>query len=375
MKVLFCSPYSSAPEVIKGGINTWGRSVVSYFKEYGRKDVELLPVSLDRMSFVAATSSLFGRIWKGYFDQKKQVKEAIRQMDIAKPEVAHICTSSGLGLVRDLLLVRAAKKRGIRTVIHFHFGRIPELIQKKNWEWRLLSKVLRRCDVAVVMNRPSENSLIQEGFKNVVYLPNPIGMKTLATIHNSEGKYKRIPRRLLYCGHVLKTKGIMELVDGCRNISDIELRIVGKCMPEIKRELLIVARRSGEDVSWLNFVGELSHEEVIREFYEADLFVFPSYSEGFPNVILEAMACGCPIVSSDVGAIPEMLDVKGDACGICFKPQSADEVYRAVSILIDNDKMKKTFVSKAKARVNGLYAMPQVWKQMIKIWNQNTIYE
>ena len=86
------------------------------------------------------------------------------------------------------------------------------------------------------------------------------------------------------------------------------------------------------------------------------------------------MACGCPIVSSDVGAIPEMLDVKGDACGICFKPQSSDEVYRAVNILIDNDKMKKTFVSKAKARVHRLYAMPQVWEQLLKIWNTKTLY-
>lgn len=374
MKVLFCSPYSDAPEVIKGGINTWGRCVVSYYKEYGRKDVELIPVSFDRMCFVAANSSLWSRFWTGYFEQKKQVKEAIRQMDIAKPEVAHICTSAGLGLVRDLLLVRAAKKRNIRTVVHFHFGRIPELAKKRNWEWRMLTKVLRMCDLPVVMNRPSEKTLIREGFKNVTYLPNPIGMNALAIIQEAEGKYKRIPRRLLYCGHVLKTKGVMELVDGCRSFSDIELRIVGKCLPEIKEKMLNVARKSGKDVSWLSFVGEVTYEDVIREFHQADMFVFPSYSEGFPNVILEAMACGCPIVSSDVGAIPEMLDIDGDACGLCFKPQSSDEVYRAVNSLIDNDKMKKTFVSKAKARVHRLYAMPQVWEQMIKIWNTRTLY-
>lgn len=64
----------------------------------------------------------------------------------------------------------------------------------------------------------------------------------------------------------------------------------------------------------------------------------------------------------------------GDACGLCFKPQSSDEVYRAVNSLIDNDKMKKTFVSKAKARVHRLYAMPQVWEQMLKIWNTRTLY-
>ena len=371
MKVLFCSPYSEAPEVIKGGINTWGRYIMSYYEEYGRKDVELIPVSLDRTVFAVATSSFFGRIWNGFHDQMKPVKKAILLMEEEKPDVAHICTSAGLGLVRDFLLVRAAKKRSIRTVVHLHFGRIPELAQKRNWEWRMLSKVLHMCDVPVVMNRPSEKTLMQEGFKNVAYLPNPLGMNALAAIHDNEGKYKRIPHRLLYCGHVLKTKGVMELVEGCRKIHEIELRIVGKCMPDIKAEMLDVARKSGEDVSWVNFVGEVTHEDVIREFYQADMFVFPSYSEGFPNVILEAMGCGCPIASSDVGAIPEMLDIDGDACGVCFKSRNPDEVYRAVSFLIDNDEKKRSFVAKAKARVNKLYAIPQVWGQMINIWNQS----
>ena len=368
MKVLFCSPYSDSQEHIKGGINTWGRYIMSYYYEFGHNDVELLPVSFDRTFFVAASSSLFGRICNGFQDQMEPVKKAIHLMDEEKPDVAHICTSAGLGLVRDFLLVHAAKKRGIRTVIHLHFGRIPELSQKKNWEWRWLSKVLHLCDVPVVMNRPSEKTLMQEGFNNVTYLPNPLGMNALATIRNHEGKYKRIPHRLLYCGHVMKTKGVMELVDGCRNIPDIELRIVGKCMPDIKEEMLNVARKSGDDVSWLNFVGEVTHEDVIREFYQADMFVFPSYSEGFPNVILEAMACGCPIVSSDVGAIPEMLDIDGDACGICFSPHSSDEVYRAVSSIIDNDEMKTSFALKAKERVHKLYAIPQVWEQLINIW-------
>ena len=48
MKVLFCSPYSDAPEAIKGGINTWGRYIVDYYEQFGKDQVELIPVSLDR---------------------------------------------------------------------------------------------------------------------------------------------------------------------------------------------------------------------------------------------------------------------------------------------------------------------------------------
>lgn len=369
MKVLFCSPYSDAPNTIRGGINTWGRYIMDYYEQCGKEQVELIPVSLDRSVF-AATSSLIGRFINGYRDQMKSVRKAVCLMNLEKSDVVHICTSAGLGIIRDYLLVRTAKKRGVKTVVHLHFGRIPTLAKQRNWEWKLLSRVLRMCDVPVVMNRPSEKTLIEEGFKNVTYLPNPLGMGALEAIRHAEGKFERIPRRLLYCGHVFKTKGVIELVDACSRIPNIELRIVGKYTSKIKEEMQATAQNRSNDTSWLNFIGEVSHEDVIREFCQADIFVFPSYSEGFPNVILEAMACSCPIVSSDVGAIPEMLNIDGDACGICFKPQSANEVFKAVSSIIDNNELKSTLALKAKARVNELYAMPKVWEQMVTIWNK-----
>ncbi len=368
MKVLFCSPYSDSPDIIKGGINTWGRYVVAYYMQYANDDVDLIPISFDRHTDVAEDQPFYSRMARGYKEYSHALKEAIKKMDTEHPSVVHICTCAGLGLFRDLILLRAAKKRRIKSVAHLHFGRIPDLAKSRNWEWKLLTKVLKKCDIAVVMNRPSEKTLIAEGIKNVVYLPNPIGMDILEMINQKNGKYERIPRRLLYCGHVIATKGVMELVDGCQRIPNIELRIVGKYLPKIKDEMQAIARKSGEDISWLNFVGELTHDDVIREFFQADMFVFPSYTEGFPNVILEAMACSCPIVSSDVGAIPEMLNIDDDACGICFKSHSADEVYRSVSVLINDEKQKRAFAVRAKARVNNMYAMPMVWKQLVNIW-------
>lgn len=369
IKVLFCSPYVDVPNVVKGGINTWGRYIIEYYKRYGNNQLQLIPVSFDRSVFAAA-SNLVMRIVNGCHDQINPVRHAIRLMALEKPEVVHICTSGGLGIIRDYLLVRAANRRGIKSVVHLHFGSIPILSQQHNWEWKMLSKVLRMCNVPVVMNRPSERTLISEGFKNVIYLPNPLGLGAMAAIRSVENKYERIPRRLLYCGHVVKTKGVMELVEGCSRIPNIELRIVGRYLPEIQDEMQSLAKKAVGDISWLNFVGEVSHEDVLREFFQADIFVFPSYSEGFPNVILEAMACGCPIVSSNVGAIPEMLDIDGKQCGICFKPKSSDEVYNAVASLIDNKNLKQQLAVRAKSRVNNLYVISKVWEQLINIWEQ-----
>lgn len=368
MKVLFCSPYLSSDGVVKGGINTWGRYIMEYASEDGKADADIIPVSFDRHVSSSEGKTIFSRLYNGLKAYKRPVKKAMSSMKTDAPDVLHLCTSAGFGLLRDLILLRKAKRFGIQTVVHFHFGRIPELQKQNNKEWKLICKVVRLCDTAVVMNRPSEKALLAAGFTNVKYLPNPLAMNVLKKIEGLRDNYKRTPRRLLFAGHVIRTKGVYELVEACSQIPNIELRIVGKCLPDVETDLKALASRY-EEGKWLNVVGEVDHDGVLAELLQADMFVFPSYTEGFPNVILEAMACGCPIVSSDVGAIPEMLDIDGTPCGVCFKPKSVDEIIAAIRLVIDNYSVKTKLSTSALERLNLQYVMPKVWESLVDIWN------
>lgn len=369
IKVLLCSPYLSSDDVVKGGINTWGRYIMEYSATDGQSDAEIVPVSFDR--FVSSTKgkSIFSRLLRGLQAYKIPVKKAISSMKMDAPDVLHLCTSAGFGLLRDLVLLRKAKRFGIKTVAHFHFGRIPELREQNNWEWKLIRNVIRHCDTAVVMNRPSEETLLAVGFTNVRYLPNPLAMNVLKKIEEIRDRYNRIPRRLLYAGHVIRTKGVYELVEACSQIPNIELRIVGKCTPEVESDLKTIASKNN-DGTWMNIVGEVDHDTVLAELLQADMFVFPSYTEGFPNVILEAMACGCPIVSSDVGAIPEMLDIDGTPCGICFESRNSQSVQDAILALLGHKERKADFVFRAYNRIETYYTISKVWENLINIWRR-----
>lgn len=368
IKVLLCSPYLSCDDVVKGGINTWGRYIMEYAVTEGQSDAEIIPISFDRFASSSEGKSIFSRLIRGLQAYKVPVKNAISSMKKDAPDVLHLCTSAGFGLLRDLVLLRKAKRYGIKTVVHLHFGRIPELQKQNNWEWKLICKVMRLCDTAVVMNRPSEKTLFASGFTNVKYLPNPLAMNVLKKIEEMRGSYKRVPRRLLYAGHVIKTKGVYELVEACSQIPNIELRIVGKCLPDVESNLKTIASKNN-DGTWMHIVGEVNHDAVLAELLQADMFVFPSYTEGFPNVILEAMACGCPIVSSNVGAIPEMLDIEGNPCGVCFKPKSVEEILTSISLIIDENNEKTKLALSASKRLNLEYVMPKVWTRLLDIWN------
>ena len=88
--------------------------------------------------------------------------------------------------------------------------------------------------------------------------------------------------------------------------------------------------------------------------------------EGFPNVILEAMACGTPIIASRVGGIPEMLD--NGSCGVLIEPRSVDAIVTAVESFVKDEQKKGECAQLGKERVNGMYSISSVWNQLTSIW-------
>lgn len=370
MKVLFCSPYLNSEDIIKGGVNSWGNYIFSFQQTLSDSGVELIPVSFDRKKREVAevNEASWQRLYSGVKEVGASFVNAVSCIKNEKPDVMHLCTSASVGLVKDLMLLRVAKRYGVKSVLHLHFGRTNELWQKNNWEWKLLQMAINLTDVVVSMDKNTFTTLKNTvTSKKIYYLPNPLPLTITEQIEAFKSNINRVPNQLLFVGHSLRTKGVYELVEGCCDVEKTTLRIIGKSSPEIRDELENIANKR-DDGKWLTFVGEIPHSEVLKEFLAADVFVFPSYTEGFPNVILEAMACECTIASSNVGAIPEMLNVEGEACGICFEPRDSRNVTKAVQQILSDKSMKMLMSKRAKERVNKMYSIPKVWEQLVEIW-------
>lgn len=361
MKVLICSPRTG----VVGGIARWTRHILEYAASEH--------VTLELVDFARTRSGRTIRfsLLKGAYalnDYVKLIRKAVSSIRTTRCDVLHITTPASFLLLKDLILLRAARRKGLKTIVHFHFGRIPDLYRMRNWEQKLLDRVIRRADRVVVIDKASYDTLLSNGYDHVDLLPNPL-TPAVSSIVEANGDVVRRDRKLLFAGHVIETKGVFELIDACKGLDRIKLKVVGAVSEEMRMKLRHRAGNGCE--AWLEIAGELDFEATIKEMLSAGVFVLPTYTEGFPNVIIESMACGCPIVTTDVGAIPEMLDTEhGFNCGICVKPRDAEQLRTAVRKMLDDREYATKCGRNARKRVQMLYAMPQVWTQLTRIWKK-----
>jgi len=361
MKLLFCTPYLDTPNIILGGIGIWARHIINYSKK--EESVIIVPVSFDRH---VAYKSLFGRACSGIKEYYNILKEVSEQISSERPDVLHLCTSASISLVKDFFVLQLARKHHVKTVVHYHFGRIPEIAKKNNWEWKLLKMVSKKADMSITMDRKSYEVLFPIYGEKVTNIPNPLS-SSITELIEELSPVERKKNKIVFVGHVIPSKGVYELVEACKEIGTVSLSLVGAISDNVRKEIVKIAG-SGSD-SWLTMNGEVGMRDVVREMLSASVFALPSYTEGFPNVILESMACGCPIVASDVGAIPEMLNAgSNEECGICVPPKSVVALKDALTLMLNHPDYANECSQRAKLRANDLFSMPIVWEQLTSAW-------
>lgn len=165
-------------------------------------------------------------------------------------------------------------------------------------------------------------------------------------------KYQLLNEFLLFVGTIQPRKNLANLIEAfARSLSEsrkkIDLVLVGKkgwLTDEIygKPKLLGIEER----VFFLDYVTA----EDLPYFYNlASLFVLSSFYEGFGLPILEAMACGCPVIGSNCSSIPEVI---GEA-GLLFNPNSPREISRSIREMLENENLRAEKISQGLKRVKG----------------------
>jgi glycosyltransferase involved in cell wall biosynthesis len=146
--------------------------------------------------------------------------------------------------------------------------------------------------------------------------------------------------RLLFVGRIATVKGIEVLLDAIVSLrpqhADLRLTVVGDGPDRGRLEQLASERGLGDAVS---FVGSKSQSEVAELLAEHDVFVLPSFAEGVPVVLMEAMGAGLPVVATQVGGVTELIE--DGTNGLLVRPFDTEGLAERVGLLVADPELRR----------------------------------
>lgn len=178
-----------------------------------------------------------------------------------------------------------------------------------------VSEAMRQAAIARFGADPARTHTICNGFNGAVFHP-----RDRAEARRELGVASD-ERLIVYVGRLVEAKGLNELVAAIGRLSKHEgryrLALVGD---GVMREQLGASVRAAGLAEWIRFVGGLAPAQVAQWIAASNVLTLPSWSEGYPNVVVEAIACGRPVVATDVGGTREIVNA---ANGILIAPRDA----------------------------------------------------
>ena len=145
---------------------------------------------------------------------------------------------------------------------------------------------------------------------------------------------------------------------------ELMLRLVGDGPDRTSLEALAKELGLSDAVT---FAGRLPEEETLAEIARADLLVLPSFMEGLPIVLMEAMAVGVPVIASRVAGIPEL--VEDGETGLLFTPSDWDELASRIDFLLGDEAQRTRLTEKAKAKIASEFDTRTSAEQLARLFS------
>jgi glycosyltransferase involved in cell wall biosynthesis len=222
-----------------------------------------------------------------------------------EPSIVHVNVAERSSILRKGLLLTLARALGVPTLLHLHAAEIMQLYPRLHWPARAaLRAVFRGAGVCVVLGEPWRAWLCGEvgvAAARIVVLRNGVAVPTVGESARAAGEFT-----FLFLGNLLARKGLPDLLNALATprLAGMPWRLViaggGDAAP--LRRLAKVLNIDGR----INFAGWLNRAATDAALANADALVLPSHHEALPLVLLEAAAIGLPMITTPVGAIPEL---------------------------------------------------------------------
>jgi len=172
---------------------------------------------------------------------------------------------------------------------------------------------------------------------------------------------------ILYTGRISYGKGLVELIDCaievCRVRRDINFILAGDgpLLPNLKKKIIDKNLQNR-----IKFSGQVDRKTIISLYQNATIFAFPSYYEGLPGSLLEAMACQLPIVATEVPGNIELIEHNKN--GVLVPPKDSSALFRAIMDLLDEPDKRKNLGKNARVTIENKFTWDAVSNRILSYY-------
>lgn len=277
-------------------------------------------------------------------------------------EIVHVNMASDSSYYRKSVFIRTAKACRRKVVIHQHGGDFQSFYEKELSDRgrRSVKKVLSMGDAFLVLGTAWKDffgTIIDR--ERITVLPNAIRIP--------EGMAKQYgTHRILFLGRMCRAKGIGELLSVMPKLRglypDVRLYLAGIWEEQDLQDAAMALGESVVDLGWI------SGAEKQRYLQECDIFVMPSYFEGQPVSVLEAMANRCGIVASRTGGIPDLI-LEGET-GLLAEPGDEEGLAQGLLRLLGDAGLCRMLGENACSKVRAEFAIENNIKQLLSVYEE-----
>lgn len=296
-----------------------------------------------------------------------------------------IAAANTVGCLRDAVLIGTSRALGKRVVLHLRGGRYGEYYSAGNWAMRSVLRFAWGSASRAIVQTPRLRHALDEAAPRVDVATIPNGLDAAA--FGAKKSYGTAAPRILFVGHLLYSKGFYDLMHAFRALRRqfpaAELVCAGELpRPErhfadflpVEKQQEYIRRRfemceeirafasSGDGVRYCGVVDGATKADL---FANADVFVLPSYSEGFSLAILEAMFHGLPVVTTSAGGSPDV--VVHERNGLVIEPGDTASLAEALGRLLANESMRRDMGERNAREARERYDIAIVARDLARI--------
>jgi len=280
-------------------------------------------------------------------------------------DTVHIHSGDIVSVKRKYVYFKLVRNFNCKIIYHLHGGSFLAQYPTASDKWKKRIKaLLEESDLVISLTETWKNAITEIApCSKIEVIPNAIRLPQIDHLMKKSDNSVQ----LTFLGLIGEKKGILDLLIVVKRLNedgyDIKLNIGGN--GEVNRlfkeiDFLGISHR----VKYLGWICEKERDLLLKK---SDVFILPSYAEGMPMSILEAMSYSIPVISTFVGGIPEL--VSDGESGFLITPGDLDTLYQRLALLVQNDKLRKEFGLKASQIVKSKHNIDIVSRKIDTIYN------